>query len=204
MAKSTSARPRWPACRPALVMFYSVLEFVKKFTVLRFVCTGISYMLTPKFAASGFFIDDDKMNIISYIKKFISSQNPALADKAEEETIEFISKMSSLEGPRGDLTFKMNAKSFWNIFGRNEFPTLYQCAKSVNQMICSSAGSEHVWLIYRWLIHTRLRIRLTNDKVKKLAFVYINCAILDKNDTTYITEEGANLSGIDYQELDDM
>jgi hypothetical protein len=50
-------------------------------------------------------------------------------------------------------------------------------------MTCSSAASERVWSIYRF-IHSRLHNRLANEKVKKLAFIYVNCAILDTDDQT--------------------
>lgn len=163
-------------------------------------CTGISYMLTPKFAADGFYIDNDKIDIIDHVNKVVSSRYPALGEIAALEMVEFGSKMSSLQGTRKEIIFKLNPKSYWNVFGRHEFPALYECAKSVNEMICSSAASERVWSIYRF-IHTRLRNRLSNDKVEKLAFVYINCAILDKIDKTdYLLDDGAILSEADYQE----
>lgn len=71
-------------------------------------------------------------------------------------------------------------------------------------MVCSSAASERIWSIYRF-IHSRLRNRLGNLKVEKLAFIYVNCAILDKADNTdYISDEGgAILTGIDYEEDED-
>jgi hypothetical protein len=57
--------------------------------------------------------------------------------------------------------------------------------------------SEHVWSIYRF-IHSLLRNRLANEKVKKLAFIYMNCAILDSDDQTdYIADFGAVLDGMD-------
>lgn len=48
------------------------------------------------------------------------------------------------------------------------------------------------------------RNRLTNEKVEKLAFVYVNCAIIDKHDQTdYIMDEGALLSGMDCDNNED-
>lgn len=159
--------------------------------------TGISYMLSPKFAAEGFYVDNDKIDIIQQVNKFVSSRYPGLGEKAEEEMVQFLSKMSSLQGSQKETIFKLDSKSYWNIFGRHEFPTLHLCAKSVNEMICSSAASERVWSIFRF-IHSRLRNRLSNDKVEKLAFVYVNCAILDKHDQTdYLLDIGAELTGTD-------
>lgn len=165
-------------------------------------CTGISYMLTPKFAADGFYIDNDKIDIVTQVNKLVSSRFPGLGDQAQDEMIQFVSKMSSMHGARKETVFKMDSRSYWNIIGQYEFPTLWLCAKTVNEMICSSAASERVWSIYRF-IHSRLRNRLANDKVEKLAFVYVNCAILDKNDQTdYILDEGAVLNGTDCQDED--
>lgn len=163
--------------------------------------SGISYMLTPKYAADGFYVDNDKVDILSHVNKFVSSRYLELGDKAEQEMVQFLSKMSTLPDARRETIFKLDAKSYWNIFGRHEFPALYLCAKSINEMICSSAASERVWSIYRF-IHSRLRNRLSNDKVEKLAFVYVNCAILDKHDQTdYMQDIGAALSGMDCQEV---
>lgn len=164
--------------------------------------TGISYMLSPKFAADGFYVDNDRIDIITQVKVYASARYPDVMEEAEQEIIQFVSKMSALDNLRKETIFKMDARNYWNILGRHEFPTLYLCAKSINEMICSSAASERVWSIYRF-IHTRLRNRLSNEKVEKLAFIYINCAILDQTDQfDYIMDVGAILSGSDCQEND--
>ena len=156
-------------------------------------------MLVPRFAAGGFYVDQDREDTIEHVKKFVSQRFPEQREKAGEEVVQFMSEMSSLVGPRWENTMKMDARSYWNALGRHKFPSLYLCAQSVNEMITSSAASERVWSIYRF-IHSRLRNRLSNEKVEKLAFVYVNCAILDKNDQTdYIEDSGAVLSGIDYE-----
>ena len=115
--------------------------------------------------------------------------------------VQFVSKISSVSGSQNDTIMKMNAESYWNVLGRHNFPNLYLCAKSVNEMISSSAASERVWSIFRF-IHSRLHNRLWNDKVEKLAFIYENCEILDKDDhTDYIADAGAILSVIDCEKL---
>lgn len=166
-------------------------------------CTGISFMLTPKYASEGFYVDNDKLDILSYINKFVETRCPGLGDKAESEAVSFIAKMESLEGSRRASVHKMSAKNYWKAFGKADFPALYVCAEVVNEMICSSAASERAWSIYRF-IHSRLRNRLTNEKVEKLAFIYINCAILDKDDNSnYILEDEIALSGLDCQNLEE-
>ena len=156
-------------------------------------------MLVPKFAADGYYVDDDRTDVLEHVKKFVSQRSPDKSKQATEEMVQFVSKMSSLVGPKKEIIMNMDAKSYWNVLGRHEFPSLYLCAQSVNEMITSSAASERMWSIYRF-IHSRLRNRLSNEKVEKLAFIHVNCAILDKNEhTDYIEDSGAILSGMDYE-----
>lgn len=168
-----------------------------------FMCTestGISYMLTPKFASDGFFVDSDRYDIFNHVRTFTEARFPGKGDTAEQELAAFVSKVTRLSPEEKEKYYKFQSKHFWDIFGRHEFPTLYLAAKVVNDMVCSSAASERVWSIFRF-IHSRLRNRLLNEKVEKLAFIYINCAILDKKDKIdYITEEGTGIKGIDYYE----
>ena len=57
------------------------------------------------------------------------------------------------------------------------------------EMISSSATSERTWSIFRF-IHNRLRNRLTNDRVKKLVFLYTNSVLLDNVDkNNYVLSE---------------
>lgn len=163
-------------------------------------CSAVSYMLTPQHAAEGFYVDNDKMDCLQYINKFVEQRFPGLGDKAEEEAAQFMSAMSSLTGATKVSTFKLSAKCYWNVFGQKQYPTLYLLAKTVNNMISSSAASERVWSIYRFL-HSRLRNRLANEKVEKLAFIYINCAILDDDDYKYISENGVPITEMDYEDM---
>lgn len=116
--------------------------------------------------------------------------------------INFMTKMATLSAHQQETVFEMDARSFWNVFGRLDFPALYQVAKPIIEMVCSSAASERGWSTFRF-IHSRLRNKLTNDRVKKLVFVYTNCAMLDEEDKyDYIREEGAVISGMDCHETD--
>lgn len=159
---------------------------------------GIAYMLTPRFASEGFYFDDNKFEIMSSVEKFVEKRRPELAQQARSEIISFVTKMSSLPEHKKDFIYDMTARQYWVIFGQNEFPALYVAAKPINEMVCSSAASERIWSIYKF-IHSRLRNRLSNEKVEKLVALYVNCAILDKNDfNDYIMEqEGAVLDGND-------
>lgn len=155
---------------------------------------GLAYILTPKHAAEGSFFNQDKIDIMSSAEEFASKINPEIAGKAQEQIISFIDEMSRLPQKHKDLLFKMTARNYWSIIGKEKYPELYQIAKPICDMICSSATAERVWSTFRF-IHSRLRNRLTNDHVRKLVFIYTNSVLLDtvdKND--YILEEGAILS----------
>lgn len=162
--------------------------------------SGISYMLTPKFSADGFYIDNDRLDIIDHVEKFTENRFPGFGFQAKLEMMNFVAKMASLTVLQKEKYFEFNGKNFWSILGRHEFPVLYKSAHVVNEMTCSSAASERVWSIFRF-VHSRLRNRLADDKVEMLAFIYINCAILDKNDKIdYLTEIGTDLNGKDYED----
>lgn len=151
---------------------------------------GLSYMLTPKYASSdGFYIDEDKMNIISSIEKFVAVRNQEMAGAATAELITFLTKMSTLSENERKIYHNMSSKQYFSIFGYKNFPALNICASVLSNMICSSASSERAWSIYRF-VHTRLRNRLSNEKVEKLVFLYINSALLDETDQIdYVIED---------------
>lgn len=131
-------------------------------------------------------------------KEFAMKQNPLLAEKVEEEMINFVSKMSSLSVQQQEILFKMSSKQYWNVFGRHEFPAIYEVvAKPIIEMVASAGASERIWSTFNF-VHSRLRNRLTNERVNKLVFLYTNTLLLDQMDRNdYINEEGALLNGND-------
>jgi hypothetical protein len=143
---------------------------------------GLAYLLTPKHAANGFFFDDDQLKIIGSAVIFASKTiQPVSADRVKEEMISYCTQMTTLSQQEAEIVFSMNMKSFWNVIGRKKFPALFEVAKPISEMICSSATSERTWSTFRF-IHSRLRNRLTNDRVEKLVFLYINSVLLDDKD----------------------
>lgn len=145
----------------------------------------------------GFFIDGGRQDVLGYVKEFTEARFPGQGEKAEEEMGLFISSFADMSQSRKESAFKMTAKVYWNCIGRHEYPTLYLCAKPINDLICSSAASERVWSAYRF-IHSRLRSQLGNEKVEKLAFICVNCAMIDKIDQTdYLEADAVLLSGLD-------
>lgn len=161
---------------------------------------GLAYILTPKYATNGFYFQNDQAYFISYAKEFAEIRNPEIADKVDTEMHAFVTKMSTLPRQLEETIFKMTSRSYWTTIGRREFPSLYIVAKPITEMICSSAAAERSWSTHRF-IHSRLRNRLGNDKVRKLVFIYTNCVMLDKMDKNdYMFEGGAVMTGNDYDE----
>ena len=109
--------------------------------------------------------------------------------------------MAALSERRKETIFKMNARNYWNIIGRDKNPALYEIAKPINEMICSSATAERAWSTFRF-IHSRLRNRLTNERDEKLVFLYTNRVLMDTNDKAeYFLEEGPILNEIECQDI---
>lgn len=161
---------------------------------------GLAYILTPRYAAKGFYFDEDHIDFMGFAKEFALKLQPDAADKVDEEMNAFVTKMSSLPVKREETTFALSAKTYWNVIGRQQFPTLFKIAKPIVEMICSSATSERAWSTFRF-IHSRLRNRLTNERVNKLVFIYTNCVLLDDVDRNdYILEDGAVINETDCEE----
>ncbi|XP_065650355.1 uncharacterized protein LOC136078511 [Hydra vulgaris] len=152
-------------------------------------------------AAQGLYLNEDKTNFITATVEFAKKIKPEIADTAEDELISFIGEMAALPEKRKETIFKINARNYWNIIGRDKYSALYEIAKPINEMICLSATAERAWSTFRF-IHSRLRNRLTNERVEKLVFLYTNSVLMDTNDKTdYILEEGAILNKIECQEI---
>lgn len=162
---------------------------------------GLAYMLTPIHAAEGFYFDDDQTDIIGYAAELAQKVYAENVDNVGEQMLSYVTKMSTLSAKQRDVIFKMSAKNYWSIIGRREFSDLYKVAKPIIEMICSSATSERTWSTFKF-VHSRLRNRLTNEKVEKLVFLYTNCVLLDESDKNdYILEDGAVLSGLDHEDI---
>lgn len=112
---------------------------------------GAAYMLTPKFSLDGFFVDHDKLDIVDHIKKIVCSIDNAKSCEVESDFAKYINMLSSLPTNKKEMVFKMDVKSFWNIFGKNEFPALHICANHVFDMVSSSAASERIWSAFAFI-----------------------------------------------------
>lgn len=130
-------------------------------------------MLTPKYTAKGYYFDENYTDIIEVVQIVAQKLHPEAADKVSGEFISFVAKMSTMSQKREEIVSQMTAKIYWNTIGRREFPALYTVAKTIVEMICSSATAERTWSTFKF-IHSRLRNRLTNERVEKLVLMYCN------------------------------
>ncbi|KAG5668743.1 hypothetical protein PVAND_016670 [Polypedilum vanderplanki] len=140
-----------------------------------------AYMLTPKYCIDGFYIDNDKLEIIEHIRKIVEVLAPNSAEKVDDEFAKFINMISNLSQNKKEMIYQMDPKAYWNAFGKSQFPTLYICANYVYDMVASSAAAERVWSSFGF-IHTKLRNRLSSNRVDKLISIYVNNALISKLD----------------------
>ena len=118
---------------------------------------GIAFILTPKNAAEDLYLIEDKTDFITATVEFAKKIKPEIADTADDELIAFIGERAALPERRKETIFKMNAPNYWNIIGRDKYPALYEIAKPINEMICSSATAESAWSTFRF-IHSLKKI----------------------------------------------
>lgn len=179
----------------------AVLPLVKsRWNFLKQDVHGLSYIFTPRFAASELFIGNEKFIVMSAAKKFVLKRYPGdyvRANETQHQMTQYVAAVSRMKDAEKDLVDKMSARDFWDVFGKAKYPLLYDCAKSLNEMVSSSAASERAWSIFGF-VHTPLRNRLSNEKVEKIVFLYINSAILDDKDKTDYFADNTLLHGDDF------
>jgi hypothetical protein len=113
------------------------------------------------------------------------------AQEVQKEMFSYVTTVSSLTAEQTEITFQMSSRDYWYGIGGQKFPALFEVAKPIIEMLCSSATAERTWSIFKF-IHSGLRNRLTNERVQKLVFIYTNCVLMDDQDKgDYIKGEGA-------------
>jgi hypothetical protein len=118
----------------------------------------------------------------SYIKTFYS-------DDIGNANSALNSYFQNFENKSEDFVFDEYDKdpsAFCSVYGRKSYPSLSRIAKRLYSIVPSSAASQRGWNVCS-TIHTKKRNRLSNEKVEKLAFVYINATLLDEKDNREYT-----------------
>lgn len=101
-----------------------------------------------------------------------------LQQRTDVEIQQFHAHMRNVINDDSIATYKsLTSTSYWEMFGNSRYPALYELTKHLFGS-ASSAPSERGWSCIR-LIHTRLRNRLSQDKIDKILFLKVNSAIDD-------------------------
>lgn len=159
--------------------------FDRRWTKMDFDCFGYAHILNPMKLVANRMNTDDYLRTVSNLKKYLRNfysddlgkSNLALTDlnayfvKFEGKSCDFVSS-----------SYDENPVSFWAIYGSKLFPQLAPIASRLYRIVPSSAASERGWNVFG-TIHTKKRNRLSTEKVEKIAFVYINAALLDEIDS---------------------
>lgn len=159
----------------------------------------LSYMLTPRFAADGYYFED-KLGIMAKFGEFSDSRSPENTDLVTAQVVRFVRDMSTIPEVQKLIVKQMQPIDYWETVGKEKYPELYLCAKSLCNMTCSSAAAERVWSIFSF-VHKPLRNRLANEKVEKIVFLYVNAGLLDDKDKCdYIFEHISALIETEFDE----
>ena len=135
---------------------------------------GFAYLLSPKTRGGEDMIQDDRKDTINQLKKYINVFFQD-AEKRNAGVRELTTFLASFSYSNNLAVEDIEDHLFWSVYGRIEYPVLAEIAIRVYQVPTSSAESERAWSVFN-LIHSERRNRLSNVRVNKLAFVYINRA----------------------------
>jgi hypothetical protein len=128
--------------------------------------------------------EKDKLDTISNLKHYIGIYYPNAGSEGIECVREVVRFVSNWELLGDDLTAEYVSLSpieYWTVYGKSKYPLLGPIAIRMFSSPTSSAASERVWSVYAF-IHSKRRNRLSNAKVEKLAYIYINSSLLDDVD----------------------
>lgn len=143
---------------------------------------GWSYLLSPKHLEINEMEGAEYRDTIIQLNHFISvvyQEEQALSCKKELK--QYLGQLEYLADDAKSEITSCSSSEYWSVLGRKEYPLLSKLALRMNAVPTSSAASERVWKVFSF-IHNKRRSRLLTDTIEKLAFVYINSALLDPKD----------------------
>ncbi|EGZ21701.1 hypothetical protein PHYSODRAFT_329615 [Phytophthora sojae] len=98
-----------------------------------------------------------------------------LAEKFHKQLQDFVLMKSAWTGKSREDNNAYSPIAWWSLETSNTYALVQEFAKLLLYIPTSSASSERSWSIHGF-IHTKLRNRLTLERVNKLVFVYTNIA----------------------------
>lgn len=152
-------------------------------------CYGFAFLLNPDTANQPMFVGPDENDFEIHYRELKKHIKKIYVDKIEAkacllELENFLKKYGRVNA-ENDFS---NPRTFWETLGKRNYPKLANIAGHIFYLIASSCASERVWSFYS-ILFTKQRNRMLPENLEKLAFVYINQAILDPdNHKQYFTE----------------
>lgn len=146
---------------------------------------GFAFILAPKNLGKSM-LDTDFEDTIEQFEKYCSAfyrNDEEKVKLAKEQLHKYFSDYHAMSDEKQQRFKAMKPKSYWATYGEIKYPQIAEIARQVFSLPCSNASSERAWNVFD-TIHSKKRNRLKSENVDKLAFIYINMAILDENDTT--------------------
>eukprot|EP01038_Epipyxis_sp_PR26KG_P011979 gene11979-16035_t len=140
-----------------------------------------SYLLNPQNCES-FGSMTNYFDTITRLKKYITlyySNNEQNQANCKQELINFLVSFGEMTESHKREIKKIVPYQYWAVFGRISYPLLGEIALRLYSIATSSAASERAWSVFS-MLHTK-RIN-QNNKIIKMAFVYINSSLIDSLD----------------------
>lgn len=149
----------------------------------------VAYMLNHKKVMNGMeFMPGDEVNCMTAIaNEAMRFEGEEFKSEVLKELSLFHRRMTNLLPEERSTLENLRSQSYWDVLGKPEFPALaFMATKLIGP--ASAASTERIWSIYRW-VHTRLRNRLSLDKIDKIAFLIINEDIVNVDYTEFLLDD---------------
>lgn len=145
---------------------------------------GYAHVLCPIKLVAYRMEKEDYLNSVKSLKQYIKKFFRDDLGKASAALHELNDYFKTFEGKSREFVcdeYDPDPSAFLAAYGRKMFPSLVIVATRLYRIVPSSAASKRGWNVFS-TIHTKKRNRLSAEKTGKLAFVYINAALLDEVD----------------------
>ena len=138
---------------------------------------GVAYLLDPRFVGMG--MDSiTRTSVEDFVCAWHGQENEAAVVEEITAYTEYVQRLETID-PRSVRLLdegSLSPHQFW--VTRLRFPMLREVALTAFSSVCSSAASERNFSSHKF-IHTRLRNRLSEERVQKLVHVYFNGKFTD-------------------------
>lgn len=132
-----------------------------------------AHLLNHKAAMESSYFPDEEFKCLAALKKMATQfKGAAFAEQITAEIQNFHHSMQTLTQEHKESLLSITSAGYWNMFGKSKYSGLSQLAHYLFGS-ASSASSERGWSTLKF-VHTRLRNRLSNEKINKILFLMMN------------------------------